>query len=80
MKFKIMFLVLMYFLQEIKNQENHYFFRCGVDDKNQTMFPVPNYYPIDGEKRKLNDGDFKDFNIYLDFLNIKYDIKKFRGI
>ena len=77
MELKIIFLILIYFLQKINNQENHYFFRCGVDDKNQTMLPVPNYYPINGEKRKLNDGDFKDFNIYLDLLNIKYDIKKF---
>ena len=51
--------------------------RCGVDDENYTTIPAKNYTLIEKDDRKLSDEEFKDFNIYLDLINIKNDIYKF---
>ena len=75
MKSKI-FLIIFIF-QIIICQSQKILYRCGVDDKNQTAFPATNYRPMEKEKRDLNGEEFKDFNIYLDLINIKNDIKKF---
>ncbi len=51
--------------------------RCGVDDENYTTIPAKSYTLIEKDDRKLSDEEFKDFNIYLDLINIKNDIYKF---
>ena len=78
MNSRIIFLILILSFQTTNNQEKRFFFRCGADDKNQTVFPATKYITIDKNKRYLNDGDFKDFHIYLDLINIKNDVKKYK--
>ena len=73
---KIVLLVLFIF-HMIKAQERKEFYRCGVDDELFKPKPASNFVPIESDKRRLDDGEFKDFNIYLDLINIKKDIKQF---
>ena len=68
---------MIFIFQIIICQSKKIFYRCGVDDKNQTIFPATNYRSIEKDKRHLNGEEFKYFKIYLDLVNIKNDIKKF---
>ena len=77
MKAAKLFLLLFYLFQALNSQDNQIFYRCGVDDDNFEPLPATNFVPIEEDKRKLNDDEFKDFHIYLDLINIKNDIKKF---
>ena len=74
------FLLISIFFQLIISQENNFFYRCGADDNNIAPIPAKNYVKIDNQDRRLNDNEeqFKDFNIYLDLINIKNDIKKYK--
>ena len=53
-------------------------YRCGVDDEKIIPLPSKHFIPIKKDKRKLNDDDFKEFNIFLDLINIKKDIVKYK--
>ena len=77
MKETKLFLLLFSLFQILNSQDNQIFYRCGVDDDNFEPLPATNFVPIEEDKRKLNDDEFKDFHIYLDLINIKNDIKKF---
>ena len=77
MKEAKLFLLLFSLFQILNSQDNQIFYRCGVDDDNFQPLPATNFVPIEEDKRKLNDDEFKDFHIYLDLINIKNDIKKF---
>ena len=77
MKEAKLFLLLFSLFQILNSQDNQIFYRCGVDDDNFEPLPATNFVPIEEDKRKLNDDEFKDFHIYLDLINIKNDIKKF---
>ena len=77
MKIAKLFLLLFSLFQILNSQDNQIFYRCGVDDDNFQPLPATNFVPIEEDKRKLNDDEFKDFHIYLDLINIKNDIKKF---
>ena len=64
-------------IQIIHCQENREFYRCGVDDEEIIPLPATNIVPMEKDNRRLDDGDFGDFNIYLDLINIKNDIIKY---
>ena len=68
---------LFYIFHIIYCQKYQTFYRCGVDDNKITPLPAKNSVPINGSKRKLNEEQFKDFNIYLDLINIKRGIIKY---
>ena len=76
---KILLLVLS-FIPNIhcqENKEKKFFYRCGVDDQEIKTIPVSSTVSVNDDNRRLNTGEFKDFKIYLDLINIKNDIKKF---
>ena len=52
--------------QVILSNENQTLYRCGVDDEKIIPLPSKNFIPIKKDKRKLNDDNFKEFNIFLD--------------
>ena len=64
--------------QIIFSKENQTMYRCGVDDKKIIPMPSTNFIPIKKDKRKLSNDDFKDFNIFLDLINIKKGIIKYK--
>ena len=64
--------------QVILSNENQTLYRCGVDDEKIIPLPSKNFIPIKKDKRKLNDDNFKEFNIFLDSINIKKDIIKYK--
>ena len=69
---------IIFIFKVINCQENHVFYRCGVDDQNIKPIPIKSIIPIQDDDRRLDDEDeFKDFNIYLDLINIKKDIEKY---
>ena len=74
-------IIISIFIREIKNDENqnHAFYRCGVDDYKTEPLPAKNIFKINKDKRNLNneENDFKDFLIYLDLININNDIVKY---
>ena len=72
----ISFLII-YIFQLIYCQNNKILYRCGADDDKTKPLPMTNFIKIKKDKRNLNDGEFKDFHIYLDLINIKNDIKKY---
>ena len=79
---KIYFLILFFFtIISVNSHEIRY--RCGVDDENIPILPASDYGKANINdstyKRRIEseEDDFKDFNIYLDLVNIKNDIKKF---
>ena len=74
---EIIFLIIVIF-KTINCQENQVFYRCGVDDQQIRPIPIENVLPFQDDDRRLdNEDEFKDFNIYLDLINIKNDIVKF---
>ena len=76
---EIKIILLFFCIQQIINsKENQTFFRCGADDKKIVPKPATYVFPKVKEKRKLNNEEFKDFHIYLDLINIKKDIKKYK--
>ena len=76
---KVLLLVLSLFqiIHCQETEEKKYFYRCGADDNDIKPIPLTNTVPVKEDKRRLNAGEFKDFKIYLDLINIKNDIKKF---
>ena len=72
-----MFLLIIYLIKIILLQDKQVLYRCNVDDNYITPKPAKNFIPIPKDKRRLNDGDFGDFHIYLDIINIKNDIIKY---
>ena len=75
--FSVLFLLILIF-KTINCQENQIYHRCGVDDQKIKPIPIENAIPIQNEDRRLdNEDEFKDFNIYLDLINIKNDIVKY---
>ena len=74
---KIIFLIVLIF--KVTNcEEKQVFYRCGVDDQKIKPIPIENVVHIKDDDRRLDDTDeFKNFNIYLDLINIKKDIEKF---
>ena len=48
-----------------------------TDDDTIIQKPTTNSIPIEKDKRKLDNSDFKEFHIYLDLINIKNDIRKY---
>ena len=72
----ISFLII-YIFQLIYCQNNKILYRCGADDDKTKPLPMTNFIKIKNDKRNLNGGEFKDFHIYLDLINIKNDIKKY---
>ena len=85
MKFIKFILHLIFNLQLIYCSKNQEFYRCGADDKRIAPILAKNAYPIDESKRKLNGEEFKDFNIYLDLINIKkginyYNLQKYEQL
>ena len=71
------FLLIIITIQMAKSQENKTFYRCGVDKYYVAPLPAKNVVKFDKDNRRLNDGEFKDFHIYLDLINIKKDIQKY---
>ena len=78
MKSLLFLLSLINIFQVRKTNEEKYLYRCGVDEKNIIPIPATNFINIIKNKRQLKEEKFKDFNIYLDLINIKMDIKKFK--
>ena len=72
-----MFLLIIYLIKIIKLQDKQVLYRCNVDDDHITPIPAKNFIFIPKDKRRLHDGDFGDFHIYLDIINIKNDIIKY---
>ena len=71
-------LLLIFIFQIINCSKKEISYRCGVDDTPINPIPIKNVIPMKNDDRKLNDDDeFKDFNIYLDLINIKRDIEIF---
>ena len=68
---KTLFLLL-FFLEIIQVHSNNKRYRCGVDDEKIPVLPAKHYNEIDKNhpayKRRLDEGEFKDFHIYLDLL------------
>ena len=74
----IFIFIFIYSISIISTEEQtKYLYRCGADDVPITPLPAENIIPLKDDKRKLSDSNFKDFNIYLDLINIKNDIIKF---
>ena len=78
MKSILVLLLSLNIFQIILAKENQTLYRCGVDDKKIIPLPSKNFIPIKKEKRKLNNDNFKEFNIFLDLINIKKDIIKYK--
>ena len=76
MKALCIILLTLLIFQIINCQENREFYRCGVDDEEIIPLPATDIVK-EKDNRRLNDGGFGDFNIYLDLINIKKDIIKF---
>ena len=75
--FSVLFLLILIF-KTINCQENQIYHRCGFDDQKIKPIPIEKVIPIQNEDRRLdNEDEFKDFNIYLDLINIKNDIVKY---
>ena len=72
--FLLLFVNIFHFNQ---TKENMTFFRCGTDDNYKAPKPATHIIKNNKDNRRLNDGEFKDFHIYLDLINIKNDIKKY---
>ena len=80
-------IIINYYIKTRKNEvsifqiinclEKRYFYRCGVDDEEVKPIPATNYVTTEKDKRRLGDGEFKDFKIYLDLINVKNDIVKY---
>ena len=77
MKLAQIILLELYIFQIINCLEKRYFYRCGVDDEEVKPIPATNYVTTEKDKRRLGDGEFKDFKIYLDLINVKNDIVKY---
>ena len=72
-----LFLLILIF-KIINCQENQIYYRCGADDQKFNPISIKGVTPTKDDERRLdNDNEFKDFNIYLDLINIKKDIVKF---
>ena len=76
MKALCIILLTLLIFQIINCKENREFYRCGVDDEEIIPLPATDIVK-EKDNRRLDDGDFGDFNIYLDLINIKKDIIKF---
>ena len=78
---KIYFILLL-FLSIIEVQSHEIRYKCGADKKRTKLIPSEYYNKIDKNsptnKRRLSssEGEYKDFNIYLDTINIKNQIKE----
>ena len=72
---------LLLFLDLVLIHSHEVIYKCGVYDEKVPVIPAKNFVKIDKNhpayKRRLSDGEFKDFHIYLDLVNIKNDINKF---
>ena len=76
MKASKMLLLLIFVFQLINCEEKQVFYRCGVNDEHIKPISIN---PVKYDDRRLdNEEEFKDFNIYLDLINIKNDIKIFK--
>ena len=74
----IFFSLVINIFQVTNTNQKQILYRCGFNDEKVIPKPINNYIPIKEDKRKLNGDNFKDFNIYLDLINIKNDIKKYK--
>ena len=77
MKVMVPFLLFFLLFQIHQTKENMTFFRCGVDDYYKTPLPANHFIKNEDDNRRLNDGEFKDFHIYLDLINIKNGIRQY---
>jgi len=78
MKTRKILLLIIFVFQVINCEEKQVFYRCGVNDEHIKPIPIKNIVPVKDDDRRLDTVDeFKDFNIYLDLINIKNDIKLF---
>ena len=71
-------LLFIYALQMMNSQKRQTFYRCGINEKKIIPIPAEHVIHMDKDYRRLNNEEFKDFHIYLDLINIKNDIKKFK--
>ncbi len=65
MKVMVPFLLFFLLFQIHQTKENMTFFRCGVDDYYKTPLPANHFIKNEDDNRRLNDGEFKDFFIYI---------------
>ena len=78
MKTNKILLLIIFVFQLISCEENQVFYRCGVNDMHIKPIPIKGIAPDKDDNRRLdNEDEYKDFNIYLDLINIKNDIKIF---
>ena len=78
MKMNKILLLIIFVFQLISCEENQVFYRCGVNDMHIKPIPIKGIAPDKDDNRRLdNEDEYKDFNIYLDLINIKNDIKIF---
>ena len=76
------FSILLFLFLGIFQVQSKQLYRCGVDDEKFEIKRATNYVKINKNhpayKRRMDSDDFKDFHIYLDLVNIKNDIKKYK--
>ena len=77
MKAIIVYLLFNFIFQMHQTKENMAFFRCGVDDHYKAPLSATHIIKNEDDNRRLNDGEFKDFHIYLDLINIKNGIRQY---
>ena len=77
MKAIIVYLLFNFIFQMHQTKENMTFFRCGVDDHYKAPLSANHIIKNEDDNRRLNDGEFKDFHIYLDLINIKNGIRQY---
>ena len=77
MKAIIVYLLFNFIFQMHQTKENMTFFRCGVDDHYKAPLSATHIIKNEDDNRRLNDGEFKDFHIYLDLINIKNGIRQY---
>ena len=79
--FKLLVLLLWIHEFQIANtEENHFLYRCGVDDIEKVSIPIKLISHKGDDKRKLNNGQFGDFHIYLDLEDIKNTLNKYYSV
>ena len=82
MKIEVLLIYLLFLSSIINCQQNQPIYRCMHDElEKQTFLKGVVINKDEKEKRRIEDGtteqNFKDFNIVIDFENIKNDLKKY---
>ena len=78
MKSMVLFSLFFHLFKIINSNKTKILYRCGVDEEKFIPIPAMNYTQVNKEKRKLDFQIYGDFNIYLDLINIKKEIKKYK--